>query len=110
MASDIKQTMISRFNIISLLSKFIFVFLFLLSGISFSHAQTSSKDDLEKKKEQLVREISDMQKELDKTKKNKNANPQPADGTEEKNYSARKADQQLHMRKSTGSTKTSVRK
>ena len=48
------------------------VIISLLFSIHTSTAQTSDKDDLEKKKEQLVKEISDMQKELDKTKKTKN--------------------------------------
>lgn len=36
-------------------------------------AQNSSRDDLEAKKEQLMKEIGDMQKELDKTSKSKSA-------------------------------------
>lgn len=47
---------------------------FLLLTVSFSASAQSSKDDLEKKKEQLLKEIETMQQQLDQTKKSKNAN------------------------------------
>ena len=50
------------------------LFLSILITLRAGHAQTGTKEDLEKKKEQLMNEISDMQKELDKTKKSKTAN------------------------------------
>ncbi|MBX7109497.1 MAG: peptidoglycan DD-metalloendopeptidase family protein [Chitinophagales bacterium] len=49
------------------------VFLLLFTTITATTAQTN-KDDLEKKKEQLLKEIETMQQQLDQTKKSKNAN------------------------------------
>ncbi len=46
----------------------------MLINCCVSSAQTSGKGDLEKKKEQLVKEIDEIQKELDKTKKSKKVN------------------------------------
>ncbi|MCY7410275.1 MAG: hypothetical protein LH473_08385, partial [Chitinophagales bacterium] len=56
-----------------LIPKLLLLFFFILSSASFSFSQTS-KDDLEKKKEQLVKEIASLQKELDATKSNKKVN------------------------------------
>ncbi|HYV91719.1 MAG TPA: peptidoglycan DD-metalloendopeptidase family protein [Chitinophagales bacterium] len=49
------------------------LFIFFLTQSQFSFSQ-NSKEDLEKKKEQLVKEISSLQKELDQTKKSKKSN------------------------------------
>lgn len=46
----------------------------LLLMVVFSATAQTSKDDLEKKKEQLLKEIETMQQQLDQTKKSKNAN------------------------------------
>lgn len=48
--------------------------LLLLLTVVFSATAQTNKDDLEKKKEQLLKEIETMQQQLDQTKKSKNAN------------------------------------
>ena len=47
--------------------------IFLLTLISFS-SSAQTRDELEKKKDNLLKEINDIQNQLDKTKKNKTAN------------------------------------
>jgi len=52
--------------------KFFLSILFFISTVNFSIAQ-SSKEDLEKKRDALVKEISDLQSQLDQTKSSKKA-------------------------------------
>jgi len=61
-----------RHRVLQYSKKIFFVaLLFVLPHLSFSQ---TSKDDLEQKKEQLVKEIASLQKELDQTKNSKKSN------------------------------------
>src|SRR5438105_15902684 len=53
--------------------RIVLLFIFFITQSHFSFSQ-DSRDDLEKKKDQLVKEISSLQNELDQTKKSKKSN------------------------------------